>query len=236
MRGCATSLVLAVGMAACDSNVTPGEPPCDGFEDAEPETAKAVTWRFVNATNAPIFLQPAGGCSSAEIGYMLTGPGGTELTTQNGPCGGSCQQLQEEGELACAADCAVPPVRMLPAGTSFEHVWNATHWQAQEMSEECVAASDGFPQSEPLDSGPEPVSCLQRVQAEPGTYDLALAAFTTCSSGSGACACEGSPDPDGTCRLAESYSAQLGGTKLDGKVSFSLPASGVVEMRFEPNF
>jgi hypothetical protein len=230
---CATPVFFAFALTACDSNVTPGGPVCSGFEDAEAVPTAAVTWRFVNATNVPLYLQPAEGCSSVEIGYRLTGTDGAVLTPESGPCAGSCEQLQEEGDLACAADCAIPPVRMLPPGTSFEHVWDATHWQQKEMSEECVASPGGFPQSEPLDSGPEMIDCVQRVQAEPGRYELSLTAFTTCTAGTKPCDCEGAPDPDGTCRVADGFSAQLDGTPFNGKVSFSVPTTGVVEMRFE---
>jgi len=228
-------LPAALAVAAC-STVTPGEPSCEGYLDEAPAAAAAVTWRFVNATNRPIFLAPAQGCSAVEAGYQLTGPAGTPVRTESDVCGGSCEMLQEYGDVACAADCAVPPIRALPPGTTWEHVWDGSEWASAQMPQECVDDGGSFAQdatdTRPATSPPEPVTCLQRVTAEAGNYELSLDAFSACVNGDELCTCD-TTDPDGTCRISDGFSGQVHGQKLSGKTTFTVPSTGVVEVRFE---
>jgi hypothetical protein len=231
---CLALVPASVAFAAC-STVTPAEPSCEGYRDEEPPAGAAVTWRFVNATNRTIYLAPAQGCSSVEAGYQLTGPEGTPVRTESDVCGGSCEMLQDYGNVACAADCAVPPIRALPAGTAWEHVWDATEWASTEMSEACVdnGGLDGEPSdTRPATSGPEHVMCVQRVAAAAGAYEFALDAFSACVDNDELCTCT-TTDADGTCRVSDGFSAQVQGQKLSAKTTFSMPATGVVEVRFE---
>ena len=222
-------LPASFAFLAC-STVTPGAPSCDLFMNEEPEPTLAVTWRFVNATSQPIFLAPAQGCSSVEAGYLLTGPEGTPVVTESDVCGGSCEVLHEQGQVACAADCAVPPIRALPPGTAWEHVWEATEWATASMPNDCVA-EDGFGADE--QDGPQDVDCRQRLVAESGQYEISLDAYSACVSGVDMlCTCA-TTDADGTCRVSDGFSSELKGKKLSAKTTFSVPAAGVVEVRFE---
>lgn len=224
---------IPLAAVACDGSVETEGASCEGFDNATPVAASAVTWRIVNDTNLPLYLEPAPGCSSTPFGFVLTGPGGAVLQPQGYVCGESCETLQEHGHVACAADCAIPPVRMIPAGGTYEHVWDATHWQQTEMPRACVASTDSIGQSHPADSEMADVEvCAQRVLADAGTYEIALAAFSACKNGDELCACD-APEPDGTCQVAEVYQAELTGKQLTASISFDMPATGDVEIRFE---
>lgn len=234
--------VIASAASGCESEVNPGEPSCEGYDNVEPAASAAVTWRFVNATDVPLYLDPATSCSLVEAGFHLFDSTGTELQLDGGSCGGSCQSLQDQGYVVCDAACALPPVQLLAPGATFEHVWDGAFWQSKKMPEECVAGSSSFPQSEPADEPADPdqvaneVECQQKQLAADGTYELRQKAFTVCSQGAEVCACDGPPDADGSCRVADSFSVELGGEMIDGKVSFSVPAPGVIELRYEGMF
>lgn len=227
------ALLPAVAFTAC-STTTTTEPSCEGYLNEEPPAAATMTWRFVNATNLPIFLAPAQGCSSVGAAYQLTGPEGG-VKTESDVCGGSCEMLQEHGDVACAADCAVPPIRALPPGTSWEHVWDGSEWASRDMPDACVESDGAFADARdarPATARAESVDCLQRVAAADGAYELSLEAYTACVSGDELCTCD-STDADGTCRVSEAFSSEVQGKKLSAKTSFTMPSPGVVEVRFE---
>ena len=233
-----TAATLASAVTGCESEVNPGEPSCEGYENVEPEASSAVTWRFVNATDVPLYLEPATSCTAVEAGFQLFDASGVELRLEGGVCGGSCEVLQEQVQVACPAHCALPPLQMIAPGATFEHVWAGSFWQSRTMPDGCVAQDGGFPQSEPANDPAEPanVECQQLLVAPADAYELRLKVYTVCTRGTDACLCEGTPDASGSCRIADSYAADLAGETLEGKVAFTIPAPGVVELRYEGTF
>ena len=183
---------------------------CTGFDDAPSTTP--VTLRITNQTPVDIYLDAI--CGLLNYGVEpLSGPDGLYYGDVGGACLQSCEELQSESQIACAA-CA-PSSLLLPAGQSLDVVWAGLALQPAEMPAECYFDQVG---GEPM--------CNQIVQAANGDYSLKVAGYDGCDTGvNGLCEC----DAAGVC------SGGISGLEAVAKpVEFALPAAGPVEYVFEP--
>jgi hypothetical protein len=190
-----------------------------------------MTWRFINATNVPVYLEKPGGCAALHANYGVMDSSGAPLALEGDPCGDTCEAVQERGLSSCTRDCTSQRAVMLPPGGAFEQPWDGSAWKQVDMPGGCVGPGD-------REGSAQSASCVQRVLPEAGTFELSLKAFTACSTNAGPCTCFGEAQPDGTCTVAPQAmnNLSLSGTELLGTASFTIPGASVVELRYEGSF
>jgi hypothetical protein len=181
-------------------------PECVPFHDAEP--ASAITIRFINQTGQDVFLPAT--CDSLD--YSVT-PSAGEDGVDYGPTGGACQQtcdaLQSEDPLLCAADACAPSSIRLSTGQVREVVWDGRGQVGAEMPLVCWHSKDAG------------TTCTQIVNAPAGSYDVFAQGFAECGE---ACEC----DESGVC-----FGEASGWEAYANPASINVPSEGVVEVVFD---
>lgn len=222
---CALALLPAV--LGCNVSPVSGDEECATQGDAVPSNDTTVIWRIVNTTGAPIYLEPEADCTNAALKFEITGPDGAVLDTEEFFCGGdaTCQAIQEPDYAGQCEPCPTGPVRMIPAGATFDTPWNGTHYVHTTIPATCLdSEADGEPD----------IECVDRVAAAAGAHTVKIRAFTACSFQGQPCEC-GTTDADGTCvvQQIDSYSAasSLSG-ELSREVEFEMPFGGPLVVAF----
>jgi hypothetical protein len=196
-----TLLLVALagcGGLGCDSM-------CEDYLDEPP--GETLTLRYQNAGSSTLFVGMASGCSGLLLPFDVRPVGGTDLTLIRTGCN-TCETLQE-GEQACPAMCAMPPIMRLEPGGSYEVTWDARHWIAAMMPDSCYADI-------------EYATCTQHVVLQPGAYELTAYVYPDCNpAGTSACDCTASSE--GWCRVEMGGSPT--GTRLTSTVTFDYPPS-----------
>ncbi len=143
------AVLLVVWSSACGSDVNVGaggsgggggggeggqDPACVPFNDEE--SAGPVTFRVVNQSGADLYLQ--GACDSLSYSVdPITGPDGSFYGNVGGACQQSCEQLQHEDPLLCAADACAPSSILVASGTSRDFTWGGQGQRSTEMPASC---------------------------------------------------------------------------------------------------
>ncbi len=217
---------LVVVVPALASSVTGCPDTCETLGDSPAADATPTVVRIVNAGTTPIYLEPEAPCSEAPFKLVISDDSGP-LDTDEYFCGGdntcAAQQASDFGG-QCEA-CPVPPVRVIPAGGTFETTWDGMHFVAQTIPTSCVSDGAGT------------VDCVDRRALGAGAYQLSVRAFQSCQDDGQPCACP-MLDADGTCALS-TVNADQAGAALSGEVlrdvAFDLPGSGVITVTFDGN-
>jgi hypothetical protein len=180
----------------------------------DPLPINPVTIRIKNAKNVPIYLGgDTGSCGPTEM-YGIADPSGP-LALHAGGCGYTCEALQQHDDV-CPDSCFLPPTIYIAPGGTYEETWSGTSFPTAQMPSECY-----FNPEYAYDS------CYQRTAVPTGAYvATAVASDQLTCLDVGICSCE--PDAKGSCQIP--YGGSPSGQMLEGKVSFTMPATGVVEI------
>jgi hypothetical protein len=210
---CTTSVEFegsSSGSGASSSSATTGSGAaggtCGAYAD---QTGTAVTLRIVNETGVPLYLptlcgvvihdiEPKGGADGNEYGYLGTG------------CLSSCEDLQKDGPIACAADaCALVAQRVEP-GATLEASWHGSGLHPTEMPVQCwFDATYGN-------------QCQQIVAAPAGDYRYDLRGYDSCGP---ECSC----DETGQC-----FGEASGLEAYHDPAVIQVPGTQVVDVVFGP--
>lgn len=212
MRTTATRWVLAtvvaVGAAACDSEVNGGGGECADYAN-EPQAP--VTLRFRNMGTTPLFLGSPG-CGDL-YPFTLRDESGAERPWYDDGCSGTCESLQE-GQIGCPAVCLQPPLYRVEPGGQVDYSWYGLVREERAMPASCYGDA---PQG----------SCAQYVQAPGGLYEITGTMYVDAMC-EGSCDCQ--PNAEGWCELTGSVESGTG--SLTATAPIALPQDTMVELLF----
>lgn len=231
------SRALAALLPAIVLPFTPGmtcDDECTTQGDSTASNATPVVLRIVNATQAPIYLDPDRGglCSDAPLNLKVIDPGGATLDTYEFFCGGdaTCTEIKKPGFGQCLP-CPVPFVRIIPAGATFETTWDGTYFSHTAIAASCV---EHEVDEEGDNRNTEEIECVDRLAAATGRHKVEVRAFTSCMLDGQPCACT-STDADGTCGITAG-SVPIPASDLTGElvqeVELDVPSSDLVVVTF----
>jgi hypothetical protein len=221
MRNLASLLcVIATSLLGCASDVQTGGSSSGGeCSDYLPETPTwtKTTVRLRNDTSGTLYLGSQGGCASDA--FALKDPKGNALTWQLAPCEQTCV-AQQNGSCQCAADCALPPVYLLPPGGAYETVWKGSIFVTANMPAACfkdpTCAAGG---------------CLFEQAAPDGVLEVQGTlwdSIASCPMG-GTCTCD--PGTAGYCQIPAPV--MVGGMQRMATAKLSSPGAQLVEVVFQ---
>jgi hypothetical protein len=212
--------VIAPALLGCASDVqsggVAGGGECSDYLPRTPTWAKA-TVRLRNSTGATLYLGSSGGCAFDP--FTLKDPKGEALKWQLAPCEQTCV-AQQNGSCACAADCAIPPVFLIPPGGAFETTWEGSIFAKTNMPAACfrdpMCAAGG---------------CLFEQAAPEGALEVQGTLWDSiagCPMGMGACTCD--PGTAGSCQIPAPV--MVGGMQRTASAKLSYPGATQVEILF----
>lgn len=223
----ASILLFAVASSGCSSDVQTGSTSsggsggeaCSDYLSPKHPTWSPVTVRIKNSTAATLYLGSKGGCGLEP--FSMQGPDGKPLTWQLEPCSQTCE-AQQNGSCACAADCALPPVFLLPAGGAFDTTWKGSIFANASMPAACFK-----------DPSCAPGGCLLEQAPPDGDLTVSATLWDAASGcgmgGMGACTCD--PGMAGFCQL-DGF-AMVSGTSTTASAKLTTPGDKLVEIVFQ---
>ncbi|MBW2529083.1 MAG: hypothetical protein JRI23_33205 [Deltaproteobacteria bacterium] len=155
------------------SGGTGGQDLCSPYLDEEP--AGQVTVRFVNQSGLPIYLPAMCGNPIFEL-RPFNGDDGIDYAFDPF-CLQTCEDLQTSGIIDCAM--CEPSSILLPAGQSYDVVWDGTGLEPNLMPDACWAMPGEY-------GG----NCPKIVRAASQAYRIMAKGYETCGDGDFPCACD----------------------------------------------
>jgi len=211
------SCAIVASLLSCGSDVqTPGGE-CSDYLPRTP-TWSEVTVRLKNSSPTTLYLGSQGGCGFEP--FALKDEKGNPLLWQLGSCAQTCVALQN-GSCACAADCALPPVFLIPAGGVFETSWKGSVFASAMMPASCFK-----------DETCAPGGCLLEQAAPTGAIEVSGTLWDSlmnCPMGMPTCTCD--PGTGGACLIPGA--AMVGGAQHTATAKLSYPSSKLVEVVFQ---
>ncbi len=222
MRNLASLLcVIVASLLGCTSDVQTGGPSggggeCSDYLPGTPTWTK-TTVRLVNNTAGTLYLGSLGGC--ALDAFTLKDPKGNPLKWQLAPCEQTCV-AQQNGSCQCAADCALPPVFLIPPGGAHETVWKGSIFATTKMPAACFK-----------DPTCAAAGCLFEQAAPDGVLEVQGTlwdSITGCTM-MGVCTCD--PGTAGSCQIPAPV--MVGGMQRTATAKLSYPGANLVEILFQ---
>jgi hypothetical protein len=173
-----------------------GAPSCEIY-DPDPDIGPAVTVTVRHEGTSPIYVIPTGCIGGLAFEIVDAGGGAVPYLLDE------CEPRTCDGFVAstdCSVscpNCGAPNAARIDPGATGESGWSGARLIEMELSSACAPASEC------------PATCLRPEQAPPGTYEIRLVGYRTCT---GPCECDGGP-PLGVCPL-------FGGEQLSDSIVF----------------
>jgi len=153
----------------------------DSTEDIGPQVEIVVR----SEASATVWFAGDGGCNSAAPDYTIADAAGDDVRYWLNSCTDVfCSQIGQAGSCAdgSCADCAAPQSGRMEPGVAADTGWVGRQMATLEVDPQC-AVDDVCP-----------ATCERMDQAPPGTYEIAVTVFRSCT---GACECDGDVSPCG---------------------------------------
>jgi hypothetical protein len=148
----------------------------------------AVTVTVRHEGSAPIFVVPDGCFGS--LAFEIVDSGGIAVPYLLDECEPrTCDGFVASTDCSVSCpNCGAPNAARIDPGATGESGWSGTRLIEMDLSSACAPASEC------------PATCLRPEQAPPGTYEIRLVGYHTCT---GPCECDGVP-PLGGEQLSDS--------------------------------
>lgn len=215
----ATTLVAFQGCAASIDDDDPDDEDCaTRYADGEIE---AVRFIVTNHRSTPVFVPLENSCRVA-IGPKIVARGG-EVFEAGAFCGLTCGEMIEE-DLGCVTGACGPALIEIPAGATYESVWQGGRYEPDKIIEACASDEivEGAPGSVAVGE-----ACERRIRVPNGLYAARLTIFGAADCGGETCDCAYEPYAGTFCQLTTDAS---GSDQETIDTLFNLPHTGVVEI------